>query len=210
MRACHGKVECDSPRRVTLKSHNDGLVGMGCEDLPREACIADTIGHRAHGILQVKLAVVIARLFALGKVEKQVAQWHIRLLVLVYSQHLLCRCLGLGVLASLKQFSYRGEMPVRVRVVVAVGTAAPERVFVQLQTLLVDPAVDHGTKSSVTDRQRFSPLRCGLRIPEPWCIRRGIQGILRRAVRFAHSGAGNTNRSIPSDDIRSLLFLRRY
>ena len=102
MRACHRQVKRDSPGPVALETHDDGLVGMGCEDTARKTCITDTIADRTHGVLQIELAAVFARLITLWKLEKHIAKWHIRMLVLVSAQHLLCCCLSGGVLAPLK------------------------------------------------------------------------------------------------------------
>lgn len=169
MRACHRQVKRDSPRRVTLKTYDDGLVGLRSKDSPRELCVADTIGNCAHGVLQIKLAAVFARLSAFGKIEKQIAQWHVRLLVLMYSQHLLCSCLCIAVFASLELFSNRGKMHKGFGIVVTVGTTAPERVFVQLKMLLLNPSINHGPKPPVTYGQCLGPFGSWLCIPELQC-----------------------------------------
>ena len=60
-------------------------------------------------------------------------------------------------------------LPVRVGVVVAVGTAAPESVFIELKMLLLNTPKHHYPESPVADRQCLGPRTCRLCIPERKC-----------------------------------------
>src|SRR3546814_3462502 len=64
--------------------------------------------------------------------------------------------LGLGIAASEDQVAYLGQSLARTRVDVRIGTARPERIFVELKPLALDSAEQHRAEPAVADGQRRS------------------------------------------------------
>src|SRR3546814_20154402 len=74
--------------------------------------------------------------------------------------------LGLGIAASEDQVAYLGQSLARTRVDVRIGTARPERIFVELKPLALDSAEQHRDEPAVADGQRLGPDAGRLGVPE--------------------------------------------
>ena len=102
---------------------------------------------------------------------------------------LLDRRVGLLVLAGKDKLPDRGQMREGAVIVRVVRFAGPEGVFVELDKLLGDSAINHAAQPAVADGERLDKLRGRLTIPE-----REIRGGRVRRVRpTGNCGHGNKN-----------------
>src|SRR3546814_18982433 len=74
--------------------------------------------------------------------------------------------LGLGIAASEDQVAYLGQSLARTRVDVRIGTARPERIFVELKPLALDSAEQHRAEQTVADGLSLGPAAGRLGVPE--------------------------------------------
>ena len=68
------------------------------------------------------------------------------------------QALGLLILPLVDEFAYLSQALLGQRVDVVVGATAPKGVFVQLDGVAHQSAIDHGSQSSVTQRQCLHPM----------------------------------------------------
>src|SRR3546814_13514837 len=94
--------------------------------------------------------------------------------------------LGLGIAASEDQVAYLGQSLARTRVDVRIGTARPERIFVELKPLALDSAEQHRAEPAVADGQRLGPDAGRLGVPEQRAVDRSEEHNVCTPVTNAH------------------------
>ncbi len=151
-----------APRGLEL--HHDGLRRVACESGSLDQHVAGGVDRVGDGLVQVETPLVAHQRTLALELDQQIAQRKVRL--------------GVGSLKPTRQVVHFGPTPGKQRVphqgqggfgrrVRAVdGAARPERVFVELEPLLLQTPEDHRSQATVADRQGFLPRSGGLVVPE--------------------------------------------
>jgi len=173
----------DLARPVSGQVDHDDLVHRAGEDL---ACVAHTrcrVRDRGHGGVQVQVAAIVLDRIHVREGQEQVAHGLVLHLAHGPGQHAVLNDLvGLLVSAVEDQPAGLGQGRQGLGVGRIIRPACPQRVLVEMQTLLDDPPVDHGPKPAVAHGQGLGPNPAGPAVPQ-------AQGLLR-GLGLTHEPAG--------------------
>ncbi len=132
---------------------------MGRKTLPGEGYSSRPVGDGVNGPFQVESPGIIREFIMPGEMEFEVAKRLVGLLDQGHAHELLHGQLFRLLLPALEQqLPYSVEIAVGAQVGIIVGFARPERLFVELDTLLFGAPEDHRPQPAVPHGQGFGPL----------------------------------------------------
>ena len=165
LRRLHARLERDLSGTAGGQPHDDDLVGRAREHLARERHATAGVGDVSRCRRQIEIAPVVLDRIDFREGQREIADRLVRHLRERLRHHLRFDELRrLWVLALGKQAPHFGKRVFRVGIHRIVGPARPQRVLVQLQPLVDDPAEDHRAETAVAHRKRTHPLGRG-RLP---------------------------------------------
>ena len=186
LRRVETRGERNLARFVGGDAHDDHLVHGAGEEFAGELDAAGGVTDAGDGRVEVQVAAIIGHGVHFGEAQHQITDGLIRHLAARFRDHLLVHELvGLAILAFEHQPPRLGQCRQRLRVVLVVRAAAPKRVFIKLETLVVDAAENHRAEPAAADGERFSPDLRGPAIPETERLfrRRRLAGVLAVELR---------------------------
>ncbi len=189
-------VKLIEPAAVGGQSHRDDLVRRAGEHLPLVTNAVQHVRRRDGGGGEVERPVVLRRSAGGSEGEPEVADGLVGQLAAGVAHHgLVDQILGLGPLVRVDQPPDLRERSRASGVAGVVRATGPDGVLIELESLGVDVAEDHGAEPAVADRQRPQPVGAGpLVVPE--CEVPGGQHLWRRhRVRSCHGGPGHRQES---------------
>ena len=188
--ATQRRGERDLAGLVARNPHDDGLRRIGGEDFPQ---VANTLAlelHARHGLRQIQFAAILLHVAADRKVDGKIAQRLVALVVRAVHVALDEPLCG-PVVAGNEESANCGQRLQSVRVQVVVRLAGPERVLVQIDSLLFHAAPNHAAESAIANHGGLRPASRRATMPERERLPRSLHGALHgRTIRFDR-GAGD-------------------
>ena len=162
----HAGAEGNLAGLAGLETHHDDVVRITGEDLAGVVHAVEGVARAGGGGVEIELPPVrLGR--AVGETQIQAADGLVRHLALGNSDQLFIdELFGLAPLVLEDETAHFGQGAERGGVDGVVGTAGPEGILVQLQTLVFQAAEDHGAEAAVAHGNGLGPLLGRLGIPE--------------------------------------------
>ena len=200
-------LQGDAARLACRQPDGDDLIDGAAQNFAGKLHVAHLVSNVDNSFVQVKRATVFRRARVSWKSEPQISQRLVGHLIGWVTHHLAAKqVVGLQVLAGKHQAAYfrQGIRPsgcIRI-----VRSPAPERLLVELNSLLLRAAHDHGAKPAVADGKRFGPLLCRLAIPQLQLGRDGCKsfGLGKKTHSRGQQARGTCQQSLTSIATRNL------
>jgi len=157
----------DPPRSIRRDAHDDHLVRGAGENLARKLHAAGGVSNSRDGGVEVQVTAIIRYAFHPIKIQQEISHGLVGHLAAWNGNHLLVhQPVRLAVFALKNQAPRLRQRPERFRIILVIRTAAPQRIFIKLQPLLIDTAEYHRPQTPAANGERFDPLPRGPAIPQ--------------------------------------------
>src|SRR5882724_4257544 len=144
------------------------MIGERGEDFARVVDPADIVAGARRSFVEAELAAVMGERFVTRKMKEQITDRLVRHAIgSTFTRHdfLTGERLGSGKIAGENESSCLDDGLTGSRDVVVVGTAGPDRVFVERKTFLRRTTKNHRAETAVAERKRLGPGLRGRGIP---------------------------------------------
>ncbi len=151
-------LECELAGLVGLEADDQHLVGEATEDLAAIVHAFQPVPDRSDGPIQIQHALVVLDPIVAGEPELEVHEGLVGKLVQRDAHEVLCRQgFGRMLLPIEEQAADLGEVGHGPLVSIVVRCAGPDRILVDLQSLLGRSAEDHCAQAAIADWQGLIP-----------------------------------------------------
>ncbi len=159
-------MKLSSSRLIARHAHHNHLIGEAGEHFAGVSYSIDCAAGGRHRAVEVEVTSIARNGVGVRerKIEKQVAEGLVGLGE--GTLHLLGEQVGFGIAFLENQAAHLRQHAQRLGVVRVARLARPERIFIELQTLLLNTAKDHRAQSAIPDRERVDPLPRGSFVPQ--------------------------------------------